>query len=132
MSSRPITLIVAAALEALIGLAAAAGGLFSLYTAITGQATDVVSSAIPLTVIGAGVGALLIFVARGLWQLREWARTPVVVTQLFMAVVSYYMFTSEQYVVGSIMLGTAVVAAAAVLAPPTTAVLFPDEPSKGG
>ncbi|GHC75717.1 hypothetical protein GCM10007079_11310 [Nocardiopsis terrae] len=125
MSSRPITLVVAAALEALVGLAAAVGGLYSLYTAITGRAGDPVTSAIPLTLIGVGVGALLVFVARGLWQLRDWARTPVVVTQLFMAVVAYYMFTGEQYLFGAVMLGTAVVAAAAVLAPPTTAVLFP-------
>ncbi|MET9794947.1 hypothetical protein [Nocardiopsis alba] len=129
MSSRPITIIVAAALEALIGLVAALAGLYSLYTAFTGQASDVASSAIPLTVIGVGVGVLLIHVARGLLQLREWARTPVVVTQLFMAVVSYYMFTSDQYVIGAVMLGTAIVAAAAVLAPPTTAALFPDESS---
>ncbi|SIO88201.1 hypothetical protein [Nocardiopsis sp. JB363] len=127
MSSRPITLIIAAALEALIGLVAAVGGLYSLYTVIAGRATDVVSSAIPLTVIGLGVGALLIFVARGLLRLREWARTPVVVTQLFLAVVSYYMFTGEQYVLGGALLGTAVITAAAVLAPTTTAALYPDE-----
>lgn len=126
MSSRPVTIVIAAALEALIGLVAAVAGIYSLYTAITGQATDPVSSAIPLTVIGVGVGALLVFVAHGLWQLRDWARTPVVVTQLFMAVVAYYMFTGGQYVIGSVMIGTAVVAAAAVLAPPTTAALFTD------
>lgn len=131
MSSRPITLIIAAALEALIGLVAAVGGLYSLYTAIVGEATDVASSAIPLTVIGLGVGGLLIFVARGLLQLREWSRTPVVVTQLFLAVVAYYMFTSEQYVIGGIMFGTAVITAAAVLAPPTTAALYPDETPPG-
>jgi hypothetical protein len=50
----------------------------------------------------------------------------VVVTQLFMAVVAYYMFTGEQYVTGTVMIGTAVVAAAAVLAPTTTAALFSD------
>ena len=126
MSSRPITIVIAAALEALIGLVAALAGIYSLYTAITGQATDPVSSAIPLTVIGVGVGALLVFVAHGLWQLRDWARTPVVVTQLFMAVVAYYMFTGGQFVIGSVMIGTAVIAAASVLAPPTTAVLFPE------
>ncbi|MEU3305517.1 hypothetical protein ACWGSK_05360 [Nocardiopsis sp. NPDC055551] len=131
MSSRPITLIIAAALEALIGLVAAVGGLYSLYTAIAGEATDVTSSAIPLTVIGLGVGGLLIFVARGLLRLREWSRTPVVVTQLFLAVVAYYMFTGEQYVIGGVMLGTAVIAAAAVLAPPTTAALYPDQTPPG-
>ncbi|WP_017571961.1 hypothetical protein, partial [Nocardiopsis halotolerans] len=96
MSSRPVTIVVASALEALIGLAAAVGGLYGLLTAATGRANDL-TSAIPLVVLGLGVGALLVFVARGLWQLRDWARTPVFVTQLFLAVVAYYMFTSEQY-----------------------------------
>lgn len=124
MSSRPFTIVVAAVLEALIGVASAVGGIYSLYTVIAGQATDPVSSAMPLTLIGVGVGVLLVFVAYGLWQLRDWARTPVVVTQLFMAVVAYYMFTGDQYLIGAVMLGTAVIATAAVLAPPTTAVLF--------
>ncbi|MEE2038745.1 hypothetical protein Q8791_16090 [Nocardiopsis sp. CT-R113] len=126
MSSRPVTVVVAAALEALIGLAAAAGGLYSLATAVTGRAGDL-TNAIPLAALGLGVGALLVFVARGLWQLREWARTPVFVTQLFLAVVSYYMFTSEQYALGAVLLGVAVCASAAVLSPPTTAVLFPED-----
>ncbi len=80
MSSRPFTIVIAAVLEALIGLVAAVAGIYSLYTAITGRATDPVSSALPLTVIGVGVGVLLVFVAYGLWNLRDWARTPVVVT----------------------------------------------------
>ncbi len=126
MSSRPITIVIAAALEALIGLVAVIAGTYSLYTAIVGRATDPVSSALPLTVIGVGVGVLLLFVARGLWQLRDWARTPVVVTQLFMAVVAYYMFTGEQYVIAAVMIAVAVAAAAAVLSPPTTAALFSD------
>lgn len=125
MSSRPVTIVVAAALEALIGLAAAVGGLYSFFTAVTGRAADI-TNAIPLAALGLGVGALLVFVARGLWQLRDWARTPVFLTQLFLAVVSYYMFTSEQYVLGAVLLGVAVCASAAVLSPPTTAALFPD------
>ncbi|MFE9242822.1 hypothetical protein [Nocardiopsis sp. NPDC006938] len=126
MSSRPITIVIAAVLEALIGLVSALAGLYSLYTAATGRATDPVSSALPLTVIGIGVGALLVFVAYGLWNLRDWARTPVVVTQLFMGVVAYYMYTGEQYAICAVMLAVAVAAAAAVLAPPTTAALFSD------
>lgn len=114
----------------MIGLAAAVGGLYSLYSAITGRVTEM-SSAIPLAALGLGVAALLIFVARGLWELKDWARTPVFVTQLFLAVVSYYMFTGEQYLFGAVLLGVAVIAGAAVLAPPTTAVLFPDETPRG-
>ncbi|ASU60082.1 MULTISPECIES: hypothetical protein [Nocardiopsis] len=129
MSSRPVTIVIAAALEALIGLAAAASGVYSLFTAITGQASDL-TSAIPLTALGLGAGALLVFVARGLWQLRDWARTPVFVTQLFLAVVAYYMFTSEQYALAAVLAVVAVCASAAVLSPPTTAALFPDERGK--
>ena len=126
MSLRPFTIVIAAAIQALIGLAAAAGGLYSIYATITGQ-VSAVTSAIPLAVFGLGVGALLIFVARGLWQLKDWARTPVFVTQLFLAVISYYMFTGDQYLFGAVLLGVALIAGAAVLSPPTTAVLFPDE-----
>jgi hypothetical protein len=129
VSSRPVTIVIAAALEALIGLAAAASGVYSLFTAITGRASDL-TSAIPLTALGLGAGALLVFVARGLWQLRDWARTPVFVTQLFLAVVAYYMFTSEQYAFAAVLAAVAVCASAAVLSPPTTAALFPDERGK--
>ncbi|MCK9870555.1 hypothetical protein AB0M72_01080 [Nocardiopsis dassonvillei] len=129
MSSRPVTIVIAAALEALIGLAAAVSGVYSLFTAITGQASDL-TSAIPLTALGLGAGALLVFVARGLWRLRDWARTPVFVTQLFLAVVAYYMFTSEQYAFAAVLAVVAVCASAAVLSPPTTAALFPEERGK--
>ncbi|KOX22309.1 membrane protein [Nocardiopsis sp. NRRL B-16309] len=114
-------------MEALIGLAAGAGGLYSLVSAVSGNAADV-TSAIPLAVLGLGVGALLVYVARGLWQMRDWARTPVFVTQIFLGVVAYYMFTSGQYVLGAVMAAVAVAAAAAVLSPPTTAALFPHDP----
>lgn len=133
MSSRPFTIAVAAAFEALIGLAAVGGGLYSLYTVVTGQVTEV-TSAIPLAALGLGVGALLLFVARGLWELKDWARTPVFLTQIFLAVISYYMFTGGQYLFGAVLLGVALIASAAVLSPWTTGVLFPDETprSRGG
>jgi hypothetical protein len=124
--SRPVTIVIAAALEALVGLAAGVGGLYSFVTAVSGSAADL-TSAIPLAVLGLGVGALLVYVAHGLWQVRDWARTPVFVTQIFLGVVAYYMFTSEQYVLGAVLALVAVGAAAAVLAPSTTAALFPDD-----
>nr|WP_218909065.1 hypothetical protein [Nocardiopsis sinuspersici] len=116
-------------MEALVGLASVAGGLYSLVTAVSGRALDP-TSAIPLAALGLGVGALLVFVARGLWRSESWARTPVFLTQVFLAVVAYYMFTSQQYVYCAVLLGVAVCAAAAVLSPPTTAALFPEEREK--
>ncbi|WP_304451635.1 hypothetical protein [Nocardiopsis sp. YSL2] len=129
MSSRPVTIVIAAALEALIGLAAGAGGLYSFVIAVSGRAADL-TSALPLAVLGLGVGALLVYVARGLWQMRDWARTPVFVTQIFLGVVAYYMFTSGQYALGAVLAVVAVGAAAAVLSPPTTAALFPHDSGK--
>lgn len=130
MSSRPFTIVIAAALQALIGLAVGLGGLYSLYSTVIGQVNDVMS-AIPLAAAGLGAGALLVFVAHGLWQLNDWARTPVFLTQLFLAVTAYYMFTGEQYAAAVLLGAVAVAAGAAVLSPPTTAVLFPaHEPQK--
>lgn len=130
MSSRPFTILVAAGLEALIGLAVTIGGLYTLYAVFMGQAYDA-TSAIPLAAVGLAVGALLVFVAHGLWHLRDWARTPVVITQIFLAVIAYYMFTGEQFVFGTVLLFVAVVTAAAVLSPPTNAALFPDAEERG-
>ncbi|WP_028648490.1 hypothetical protein [Nocardiopsis sp. CNT312] len=124
MSTRPFTVVVAAVLEALVGAAAAVGGLYSLFAAFSGRAASL-TSALPLALLGVGVGALLVYVSVGLWRLREWARTPVVVTALFLTVVSYYMFTSGQHAIGGTMLTVALGAGGAVLAPPTTAALFP-------
>ncbi|CAL9546247.1 hypothetical protein SUDANB121_04360 [Nocardiopsis dassonvillei] len=129
VSHRPFTVVVAAALEALVGAAAGIGGLYSMFTVVTGR-TGELDSALPLTVIGLGVAALLVFVAQGLWRLRDWARTPVFVTQLFLGVVAYYMFTSGQYLIGGVLVAVAVTASAAVLSPPTTAALFPDDPGE--
>ena len=130
VSSRPFTIVAAAALEALIGLAAGIGGLYSMFTVVTGR-TGELDSALPLTAIGLGAAALLIFVARGLWMLKEWARTPVFITQIFLGVVAYYMFTSGQYLICGVLAVVAVAAAAAVLSPPTTAALFPGEWGEG-
>src|SRR5699024_1334643 len=64
---------------------------------------------------------------------RGLAPTPVFVTQLFLAVISYYMFTGDQYFFGAVLLFAALIAGAAVLSPLTTAVLFPEEtpPTRG-
>nr|WP_221442329.1 hypothetical protein [Nocardiopsis algeriensis] len=113
-------------MEALVGLAAGAGALYIAFRAVTGHFSDL-DFAIPLIALGAGVCALLLFVAKGLWQLKDWARTPVFVTQIFLGVVAYYMFTSEQYALGALLAGVAAAASAAVLSPPTTAALFPGE-----
>ncbi|GAA3751191.1 uncharacterized membrane protein HdeD (DUF308 family) [Spinactinospora alkalitolerans] len=126
MSRRPLTITLAAALEALLGLALAAGGLFILFSALFGRTADA-DFPLPLAILGLGAAAALGYVAWGLYTLHDWARTPVVLTQVFALVVAYYMWTSQQYAL-SIGLGAIALAALALtLAPPTTATLFPDE-----
>lgn len=126
MSRRPITITSAAVLEALLGLVLAAEGLYILVNTVLGRATDL-TFAIPLTVFAFGGAAVLCYVAWGLYGVHDWARTPVVLTQIFALVIAYYLWTSGQYALSAGVAVVAVAALALVLAPPTTAALFPDD-----
>ncbi len=123
MSTRPITIVLAAAVEGMVALALTVGGLYAVVNTLLGNAADI-TVALPLAVLAFGAAAATGYAAWGLFALRDWARTPVLLTQIFLLVVAYYLGTSEQYALAA---GTAVVAlagAGAVLAPPTTATLF--------
>ncbi|CAM4134120.1 hypothetical protein GCM10009799_50250 [Nocardiopsis rhodophaea] len=128
MSSRPITITLAAALQALIGLAVAIEGCYVLVGTLLGRAFDA-TQALPLAVFALLAAAALGYVAWGLYRLNDWARTPVVVTQIFVLVIAYYMWTSQQYAISAALAVVAVAALALVLSPPTTATLFPDNES---
>ncbi|GAA3758373.1 hypothetical protein [Salinactinospora qingdaonensis] len=126
MSQRPLTIVLATGLQSLIALALLLAGGYVLIEVLLGRATDV-GYALPLTVFALGAGAAVGYTAWGLFMLHSWARTPVVLTQIFVCVIAYYMWTSQQY---AISVALAVVAAAALvlaLAPSTTARLFPGE-----
>ncbi|MEY9213663.1 hypothetical protein NI17_023585 [Thermobifida halotolerans] len=124
MSRRPITLVLAAGGEALLGLLVLVLGGYVLVNTLLGNATDA-TFAIPLAVFAFGGGAVLCYVAWGLFNLRDWARTPVVLTQIFGLVIAYYLWTSEQPRLSLALGAFAVLTLALVLAPPTTATLFP-------
>ncbi len=126
MSRRPITLVLAAACEALLGLLLLVLGGYVLVNTLLGYATDI-SFALPLAVFAFGGGAVLCYVSWGLFNLRDWARTPVVLTQIFALVVAYYLWTSEQPRMSLGLGAFALLTLALVLAPPTTATLFPAE-----
>ncbi|MFC3997254.1 hypothetical protein ACFOVU_15080 [Nocardiopsis sediminis] len=130
MSSRPFTITAAAAVEALVAAAAGAGGLYVLIGTLLGRAGDA-ESAIPLAVLALGAAAAIGYAAWGLFRLRDWARSPVVVTQLFVLVIAYYMATSGQYAICAALVALAAAGLAAVLAPATTAVLFPADDASG-
>ncbi|MDT0301542.1 hypothetical protein [Streptomonospora wellingtoniae] len=131
VSSRPITLTLAAAVQALVTAAIAVGAGTVLVETLLGNAAAP-GAAIPLTVLALLAAAATGYCAWGLLRLRNWARTPVVLTQIFVLVVAYYMFTSGQYAVTAAMAAVAAAGLALVLAPPTTATLFGDDPRGGG
>ncbi|PSK97429.1 hypothetical protein CLV63_108149 [Murinocardiopsis flavida] len=127
MPRRPTTITAAAALEALVGLVLLGEACYILVNTVLGRATDL-TFAIPLIVFAFAGAGVIGYVAWGLYTLHDWARTPVVLTQIFALVIAYYLLTSAQYALSA---GVAVVAAAAlvlVLLPPSTAALYPDGP----
>jgi len=101
-------------------------GGYVLVNTLLGNATDV-NFALPLAVFAFGGSAALCYVAWGLFHLKEWARTPIVLTQLFALVIAYYLWTSEQPRMSLGLGAFALLTLALVLAPPTTATLFPAE-----
>ncbi|MBB6173207.1 hypothetical protein HNR23_003267 [Nocardiopsis mwathae] len=125
MSSRPITLTLAAVLQALIALVVAVEGGYVLVNTALGRAFDA-EQALPLAIFALLASGALGYVAFALYQVNDWARTPVVVTQLFVLVIAYYMWTSEQYAIMAALAAVAAAALALVLCRPTTAALFPD------
>lgn len=127
MSRRPITITAASALEALLGLVVAVAGCYILVNTLLGRATDL-TFAIPLVVFAFAGAGIIGYVAWGLYSLRDWARTPVVLTQIFALVIAYYLGTSAQYALSAGVAVTAVAALVLVLAPPTTAALYPGTP----
>lgn len=125
MSARPLTITLAAAVQALVAAAVAAAGCYALVGTLLGRAADA-GSAVPLAVFALLAAAAAGYCAWGLFRLHDWARTPVVLTHIFVLVVAYYMSTSGQYAVSAVMVAAAAAGLALVLAPSTTATLFPD------
>ncbi|GAA4893703.1 hypothetical protein [Streptomonospora salina] len=131
MSARPLTITAAAALQALVAAAIAAAGCYAFAGTVLGRAADA-GSAVPLAVFALLAAAAAGYCAWGLFLLRDWARTPAVLTHVFVLVVAYYMFTSGQYAVSAVMAAAAAAGLALVFAPSTTATLFPDGGARHG
>ncbi|WP_017539928.1 MULTISPECIES: hypothetical protein [Nocardiopsis] len=130
MYNRPVTLLLAAALQAVVALLVVFESGTLVLRTVAGEVADP-SFAYPLAVFGLVVAGVLGFVAWGLVMLRPWARTPVVLTQIFMLIVAYSMYEADRMSVSVGMVAVAVAAIGLVLAPATTAVLFPGENTDG-
>jgi hypothetical protein len=82
-------------------------------------------SGVAITVIGVGVAIALALVARGLRSGRRWARTPTLLTQLFVGIVGIYLTQSGRYDWGIPALALAAGGFALLLAPASLRVLTP-------
>ncbi|WP_017592706.1 hypothetical protein [Nocardiopsis potens] len=123
MSSRPLNIVAAAALQGLIGLVIAYEGVRVVIEAIQGRGSA--SFTVPLAILAFAAAAAVCYVAWGLFTLQSWSRGPVVLTQIFMLVIAYSMYTSDQMAISVGMAATAVAVLGLVLSGPVTEVLFP-------
>jgi hypothetical protein len=126
VSTRPITLSAAAAIEAVEGAAVLAVGLFVGIEAIIGSPNDLASAVVlALMAVAAGIG--IIAVGRGLWQTRRWARAPALLTQIFAVIAAISMIQSKRQAVGVVLIALALAGAATLLSPPSTRALDAEE-----
>lgn len=116
----------AAVLQATLGVAVAAVGVAAFVSTVSGDEGDL-TSGLAATGFALGVGGLVCYLAWGLFQLNNWARTPVVLTQIFALLAAGYLYRGEEVVVAVCLAVVATATLALTLAPATTARLFPDE-----
>lgn len=119
VSTRPVTLSAAAAIEAVEGIAVLAVGLYVGVEAIVGSPDDLIS-AIVLALMAVAAGAGIVAVGRGLWQVKRWGRAPALLTQIFAVIAAISMIQSGRQTVGVVLIVIALAAAASLLSPPST------------
>jgi hypothetical protein len=82
-----------------------------------------VNSGIALTIIGVLTAAALAWVAAGVARARPWSRTPALLTQLFVGIVSIYLMQAPRYEWGIPGLILAAAGFVTLLAPPSIRAL---------
>jgi peptidoglycan/LPS O-acetylase OafA/YrhL len=129
----PFTLTLAAVLEAVVGLLALGGGLFTLVETVVGEPKNL-ATALAVAALAVGGGALMLKVALGLYRAEGWSRSPAVVTQLFLLPVAVTLVQSDRPWLGYPLAALGVCALLMLLSGPTAAALYPgeDEDEKEG
>jgi hypothetical protein len=95
-SARPAALLLAAAAQAAEAVGLCVAAVFAAIATANGQSYEL-SSGIALTLIALGTAAGLAAFAVGLNRARAWSRTPVVMTQLFVAVAGLYLIIGHRW-----------------------------------
>ena len=121
--SRPPYLVVGAAMTALEGLVLLAYAALEVAHLDADQASVALTTAVFFAVVGGG----LVLCAWGLWRLRSWARSPVVVAQLITLLTAWSFVGGETTWVAVLLASVSIVVLACVLHPRSTAALAADE-----
>jgi hypothetical protein len=120
---RPGPLLGAAVLVGLEGLALAAFGVLELANLHSARIVLAVTTALFFLALGAGLGAC----ARGLAQVRAWARGPVVAVQLITLLLSFSFWGGDTTPAAVVLALVSVVTLIGVLHPASTRALAADE-----
>lgn len=125
--ARPTVLAAAAVLVLVEAAGLVAYAVVAAVQALRGDRSSVLG-ALLLVVILLVWAAGLAVAARGLWQVRRWARSPVVVSELLLLAVGIPLVQGTGAavgVVGACVVALAVATTGAVLSPPASAALLP-------
>lgn len=126
MSSHPVTLRIAALVEAVEGVFVVGAGLYVGIDAVVGKPTNL-AAALVLALLGVLTGAGIVAVGWGLWTARRWSRAPAVLTQIFTFIIAWSMLQSHHRAVGGILIAVGVIGAVALFSPPTVNALTIEE-----
>jgi len=122
LSPRPRSLVAAAVVQAVEAAGVLGASVLAGIDAGSGRSYHA-SSGIALTIIGIVTAAALGCVATGLVRVRGWSRTPALLTQLFVGVVSIYLMQGHRYEWGGPGLALAAAGLVTLLVPPSMRAL---------
>ena len=122
MPQRPASLLAAAIIQAAEAAGVLAAAILAGVDTTAGRSYHA-NSGVALTLIGAATAVALAYVASGLARARRWSRTPALLTQLFVGIVSIYVVQGHRYEWGVPGVVLAVAGFAALLVPPSLRAL---------
>jgi hypothetical protein len=119
---RPLILAGAALVQAVEAVGVLCASVLAGVDAASGRSYHV-NSGIALTIIGVLTAIALAWVAAGLAGARAWSRTPALLTQLFVGIVSIYLVQGTRYGWGIPGLALAAAGFVTLLVPPSLRAL---------
>jgi peptidoglycan/LPS O-acetylase OafA/YrhL len=131
LPQRPLSLLAAAVIQGVEAAAVLGAAVLAGVDAGTGRSYHA-DSGVALTVIGVVTALLLGLVASGVARARRWSRTPALLTQLFVGIVSIYLIQGHRYDWGVPGLVLAVAGFVLLLIPPSMRALTSEPASPAG